>query len=47
MAYNCGEQAVRSGAPPASSIEYANAVYIAWRMKMRQLKSENFEEVGK
>jgi soluble lytic murein transglycosylase-like protein len=31
MAYNCGEYAVRSGAPPASSIEYANAVYIAWQ----------------
>ncbi|MDR2484973.1 MAG: lytic transglycosylase domain-containing protein [Treponema sp.] len=31
MAYNCGEFAVRSGAPPASSIEYANTVYIAWR----------------
>jgi hypothetical protein len=31
MAYNCGERAVRSGAPPASSIEYANAVYVAWR----------------
>jgi hypothetical protein len=30
MAYNCGEYAVRSGAPPNSSIEYANAVYIAW-----------------
>jgi hypothetical protein len=44
MAYNCGEQAVRSGAPPISSIEYANTVYIAWRSKMRQLKSKNFKE---
>ena len=33
MAYNCGEYAVRSGTPPPSSIEYANAVYIAWRGK--------------
>jgi soluble lytic murein transglycosylase-like protein len=31
MAYNCGEYAVRSGAPPASSIEYANAVFTVWR----------------
>ena len=31
MAYNCGEGAVHSGAPPASSIEYANAVYGAWK----------------
>lgn len=33
MAYNCGERAVRSGKPPAASIEYANAVYAAWRGK--------------
>jgi soluble lytic murein transglycosylase-like protein len=33
MAYNCGEYAVRSGTPPASSIEYANAVYTAWQTK--------------
>jgi hypothetical protein len=44
MAYNCGEQAVRSGSPPTSSIEYANTVYIAWRREMRQLKSGNLEE---
>jgi hypothetical protein len=31
MAYNCGEYAVRSGAPPVSSIDYANAIYIAWQ----------------
>jgi soluble lytic murein transglycosylase-like protein len=31
MAYNCGEAAVRSGRPPNSSIEYANAVYVAWK----------------
>jgi hypothetical protein len=44
MAYNCGEQSVRGGTPPVSSIEYANAVYIAWRGEMRQFKSENFEK---
>jgi soluble lytic murein transglycosylase-like protein len=54
MAYNCGEQAVRSGAPPESSIEYANAVYIAWkeskrdksqfgRMAENKFSGENYE----
>jgi soluble lytic murein transglycosylase-like protein len=38
MAYNCGEQAVRGGAPPPSSIDYANAVYIAWRGGNRAMK---------
>ena len=33
MAYNCWEEAVRSGKPPASSIEYANAIYTAWKAK--------------
>jgi hypothetical protein len=31
MADNCGEHAVRSGHAPNASIEYANAVYTAWR----------------
>lgn len=31
MAYNCGESAVRNGTPPPAAIDYANAVYTAWR----------------
>jgi soluble lytic murein transglycosylase-like protein len=30
-AYNCGEYAVRRGRLPDASIDYANAVYAAWR----------------
>ncbi len=30
MAYNCGENAVRSGHPPNSSIDYANKIYSDW-----------------
>jgi hypothetical protein len=36
LAYNCGESAARSGAPPASSIEYANAVHTAWQGGCRE-----------
>ncbi|MDR1902052.1 MAG: lytic transglycosylase domain-containing protein [Treponema sp.] len=31
MAYNCGEAAVSSGAPPSSSIDYANEIYTRWK----------------
>jgi len=31
IAYNCGEYAVLSGAPPNKSIDYANAVFFAWQ----------------
>ena len=31
MAYNCGAAAVRSGNPPSTSIDYANAIYSRWK----------------
>ena len=31
IAYNCGEYAVRGGAPPNMSIDYANAVFYLWQ----------------
>ena len=31
IAYNCGEYAVLSGAPPNASIDYANTVFFAWQ----------------
>jgi soluble lytic murein transglycosylase-like protein len=33
MAYNCGEAAVSGGAPPSSSIDYANEIYPRWKRK--------------
>ena len=30
IAYNCGEVPVLNGAPPNSSIEYANTIFLMW-----------------